>query len=148
MFDRDRSIRRHATRNSIDESDVELAREYSWIEQLYDHAVCKSFSGYGWHGQVERACPHREASGVKPLAKQASVLASESELTGVSLASHAARVASFVHYRTRGCEAIVSNLLFVLAFFFCLPLFFSVCHCATDPISVCWLHRDSPKVEE
>lgn len=124
MFDRDRSIRRHATRNSIDESDVELAREYSWIEQLYDHAVCKSFSGYGWHGQVERACPHREAPGVEPLAKQASVLASESELTGVSLASHAAHVASFVHCRTRGCEAISSNLLFVLAFFFCLPPFF------------------------
>lgn len=59
---------------------------------------------------------------MEPLAKQASVLASESELTGVSLASHAARVASFVHCRTRGCEAIFSNL-FVLAFFFCLPPF-------------------------
>lgn len=46
---------------------------------------------------------------MEPLAKQASVLASESELTGVSLASHAARVASFVHCRTRGCEATFSN---------------------------------------
>lgn len=36
----------------------------------------------------------------------------KSELTGVSLASHAARVASFVHCRTRGCEAIFYPLLF------------------------------------
>lgn len=43
---------------------------------------------------------------MKPLAKQASVLAMKSELPDVSLASHAARVASFVHCRTRGCEAI------------------------------------------
>lgn len=52
---------------------------------------------------------------VKPLAKQASVLAwVKSELTGVSLASHAARVASFVHCRTRGCEAIFSTLYYSL----------------------------------
>lgn len=41
----------------------------------------------------------------------------KSELTGVSLASHAARVASFVHCRTRGCEAIFS-ILYSLQFFF------------------------------
>lgn len=61
----------------------------------------------------------------------------KSELTGVSLASHAARVASFVHCRTRGCEAIFSTLYSLQFFFFflislmrrfssiCLPLFIS-----------------------
>lgn len=84
------------------------------IGQLTTTQFANLLSGYGWHGQVERACPHREASGVEPLAKQASVLASESELTVVSLASHAARVASFVHCRTRGCEATfsISNCFF------------------------------------
>ena len=90
------------------------------IGQLTTTQFANLLLGYGWHGQVERACPHREASGVEPLAKQASVLASESELTGVSLASHAARVASFVHCRTRGCEATfsISNCLFLLACLF------------------------------
>lgn len=86
------------------------------IGQLTTTQFANLLSGYGWHGQVERACPHREASGVEPLAKQASVLASESELTGVSLASHAARVASFVHCRTRGCEA--TSFLFLACLFY------------------------------
>mgnify|MGYP004576983479 CR=1 FL=1 len=121
VCDRDRSIdyARHATSETRSAkatlNSLEDTREK--IGQLPTTQFANLLSGYGWHGQVERACPHREASCVEPLAKQASVLASESELTGVSLASHAARVASFVHCRTRGCEATfsISNCLFFLA---------------------------------
>lgn len=35
----------------------------------------------------------------------------DGEQTGVSLASHAARVASFVHCRTRGCEATCTRFV-------------------------------------
>lgn len=66
----------------------------------------------GWLEQAERSCPHREAFFNGASCQTSFGACIGGEFTDVSLASHAARVASFVHCRTRGCEA--TPLIFVI----------------------------------